>query len=174
MTSANPAPPSLRRRLAALLYEAVLVSGIVIVVAGVYSVSTGLRQEMAGRHGLATTLFLAVGAYFVWCWTHGGQTLAMKTWQIRLVDAHGSPPGIKQASLRYLAAWLCWLPALALWHGLGWPHSAAGPLAGLAWVVAYFLSSRWQGQRQFWHDVCSGTRLQRIPPSQPAVQGARP
>ena len=29
-------------------------------------------------------------AYFVWCWSHGGQTLAMKTWRLQLVNKDGS------------------------------------------------------------------------------------
>ena len=35
-------------------------------------------------------MFVVLGIYFVWFWSRG-QTLAMKTWHIRLVDAQGRP-----------------------------------------------------------------------------------
>ena len=40
---------------------------------------------------LVLFLFAVLGAYFVWFWSHGGQTVAMKAWQIRLLDAAGRP-----------------------------------------------------------------------------------
>ena len=54
-----------------------------------YGSLTQQRNALAGRHGLQAFLFLALAVYFVWFWSHGGQTVAMKTWHIRLVHADG-------------------------------------------------------------------------------------
>jgi uncharacterized RDD family membrane protein YckC len=44
---------------------------------------------------------LATGAYFVWCWAKTGQTLASKTWKIKLVNAQNNTLNLKQALIRY-------------------------------------------------------------------------
>jgi uncharacterized RDD family membrane protein YckC len=43
-----------------------------------------------------------MGYYFTWFWTHGGQTLAMQTWKMRIVTADGHGLTKKQAITRYL------------------------------------------------------------------------
>ncbi len=62
---------------------------------------------------------IVLAAYFVWFWCHGGQTLLMKTWRLKLVDAHGRPVKPLRAFARYLLAWLWFLPPLALHPILG-------------------------------------------------------
>ena len=151
--------PSLRRRLAAFVYEGVLLFGVWMVVTGIYSVATGMRHALQGRIGLMTLLVAAMGLYFVWFWSHGGQTVAMKAWHVRLVDAHARAVQPLRALARYLLAWLWFVPALlaAQLSGLKSGGSAAGIV--LAGIVAYALLSRLHPQRQFWHDVVCGTRL---------------
>jgi uncharacterized RDD family membrane protein YckC len=75
-------------------------------------------------NGMSRTLlqgaaFVIISGYFLWCWTHGGQTLAMKTWRIRVVDDHGKPlSAIHAASRLVLAcAGLC-LAGVGLWWAL--------------------------------------------------------
>jgi uncharacterized RDD family membrane protein YckC len=46
------------------------------------------KHALDNRHGLQAFLFLIFGIYFTWLWSKG-QTLAMKTWHIRVVDAKG-------------------------------------------------------------------------------------
>lgn len=151
--------PSLRRRLAAFVYEGVLLFGVWMAVTGIYSVATGMRHALQGRIGLMTLLVAAMGLYFVWFWSHGGQTVAMKAWHVRLVDAHARAVHPLRALARYLLAWLWFVPALlaAQLSGLKSGGSAAGIV--LAGIVAYALLSRLHPQRQFWHDVVCGTRL---------------
>jgi uncharacterized RDD family membrane protein YckC len=84
-------------------------------------------------------LFLVLLGYFLWFWSHGGQTLAMKTWKIRLVAAGvAAAPRRRQLLLRYL---LCW-PSLLCYGG------------GLFWAL-------FDRERQFLHDRLAGTRLVR-------------
>ncbi|MCH6088536.1 RDD family protein, partial [Salmonella enterica] len=70
-------------------------------------------------------LFVAIGAYFVLCWRRRGQTLPMKTWNIRLVDRDGQTPSTPRLILRYVLAWPLVLAGAALvWAGAiatGWP-----------------------------------------------------
>jgi uncharacterized RDD family membrane protein YckC len=96
--------------------------------------------------------------YFVWFWTHGGQTLAMKTWRIRLVAADGKPVPVWRAILRYLLAWLWFLPGLALAWALQahtWMLALIPSVNMLLWALASYLDP----QRQFLHDRLAGTRL---------------
>jgi len=56
------------------------------------------------RYWLQFFLWLATGAYFVWCWVKTGQTLACKTWKIKLVNQTSTQLSTKQAMLRYTLA----------------------------------------------------------------------
>lgn len=153
--------PSLWRRLACLLYEGVLLFGLVFFCALVYSVLTDQRNAMHGRIGLSLLAFvLAPGVYFVWYWSQTGQTLPMQTWHIRLLTADGQRVGRLRALVRYAAAWAWFLPALLVAWLAGWHDSGLRLAAALgAGVVLYALSALLHPTRQFWHDALCGTRL---------------
>ena len=151
--------PSLRRRMAAWLYEGMLLFGVLFAVAYVFSVLTNTRHALEHRLGQQLALFLGLALYFVWQWRRNGQTLAMKTWHIKLVSATGDEPITrKQALLRYALTYLWFIPALVVAnaYGLG---TTPTMWVMLAWVVIWALSSRLNKNRQFWHDQWSGTRL---------------
>lgn len=151
--------PRLRRRLAAFLYEGVLLFGLVMVVGLVYSIAVNQRHGLQGRQGMMAVQFLALSLYFIWTWTHGGQTLAQRTWQLRIVSATGGPLTLGRALLRYLLSWLWFMPPLALeWLvGLHDKSTLSGVLLG--WMVAYAGLTWVLPGRQFLHDVISGTRV---------------
>lgn len=156
---AGAATPSLRRRLACFLYEGVLLFGVVMVAGWLYSTATQQRHALEGKYGLQAFLFTVLGAYFVGFWSHGGQTLAMKTWHIRLVTLDGRPVSELRALARYLLAWLWFVPALlAIWLS-GLRSAAAISAIVLAGVTAYALLVRLHPQRQYLHDAICGTRL---------------
>lgn len=164
MTVPPPTPgdlptPGLARRLAAFMYEGVLLFGVVMIAGLLYGVFTNQRHALQGQHGLQAFLFVVFGAYFTWFWSHGGQTLAMQTWHIRLVTQDGRGVGAGRALLRYLLAWLWFIPGLAaVW--LAGLHSTGPVVAALvANVAAWALLSRLHPQRQYWHDAVAGTRL---------------
>lgn len=156
--------PSLRRRLACFVYEGVLLFGVVMAAGLVYGVAAGQRDAMLGRQGLQAVVFVALGAYFIWFWSHAGQTLAMKTWHIRLIGADGAAVPAARCALRYLLSWLWFVPALlALWlTGIGDGWAIATTLA--AGVAAYALLARLHPERQYWHDAVCGTRLVDVRP----------
>jgi uncharacterized RDD family membrane protein YckC len=122
---------------------------------------------MVGRLGLQAFLFVVLGVYFIWFWSHGGQTVAMKAWRIRVLRADGSPLSLTRALARYLLGWLWFLPGLlVLW--LAGARSAGGMLATIAaGVIGYAALTRLNPDRQFWHDLACGTRLVNWRPEAP-------
>ncbi|WP_027212589.1 RDD family protein [Burkholderia sp. WSM2232] len=151
-------PPSVRRRLAALLYEALLLFGVVFVAAYLFSTLTQQRNGLTHHNLLAAWIGLVVGLYFVWFWTHSGQTLPMKTWRLRVVTAEGAPLSAWRAIARYVLAWLWFLPPLALHPLLGLHLPQTLALAGL-WFVLWAATGRLGASRQFLHDRLAGTRV---------------
>ncbi|WP_377152543.1 RDD family protein [Roseateles sp. UC29_93] len=180
MTSAPAAgkdtPPGLMRRLAAFIYEGVVLFGVVFIAGWLYSTLTQQRNALVGQHGLQAFLFLVLGIYFIWFWSRGGQTVAMRAWHLRVVDANGRPLTQARATARYLAAWLWFLPALASVHLLGLDRSTGAIFGAMfAGIAGYLLLARLHPQRQFLHDVICGTRLiTQLPPPRPKKSAALP
>jgi uncharacterized RDD family membrane protein YckC len=132
---------TLKSRLAAMIYELLLVTAVLFLAAFVFIPLAGDMGAAWKRHAFQIYLLAVLFAYFSIFWMRSGQTLAMKTWRIRLVDRDGKLIGLKQALLRFVLAFL----------GLG--------LFGLSIVWAGF-----DRDRQFLHDRLAGTRLVRVTP----------
>jgi uncharacterized RDD family membrane protein YckC len=128
--------PSFKRRLASLFYDALLLSAVLFV-AGYAAVGL-LPDVSAGWPRLIFQAYLlaVAGVYFTWSWRRGGQTLAMKTWRIRLVDASGTGVGLGRAWLRYALS-----------------------VVGLFAFGIGFLWALWDRDGQFLHDRLAATRL---------------
>lgn len=131
----------LLRRLAGMLYDALVVSALLLIAATPVVV---LAQDEitagAGRALFQAYLLAVVFVFFGGFWVHGGQTVGMRAWRLRLTDVQGGAVTWPQAALRFGAALLSALPA-----GLGF-----------LWVL-------WDPEGCAWHDRLSGTRLRRIP-----------
>lgn len=151
--------PGLARRLAAFVYEGVLLFGVVMIAGLLYSGLTQQRHALQGRVGMMIFLFLVLGLYFTWFWSHGGQTVAMKAWHVRLLGADGQPVSRLRAAARYLLSWLWFLPATAAVYAAGLHDKGEISIALLAGVLAYAALAWLRSDRQFWHDVVCGTRL---------------
>jgi len=150
--------PGLRRRMACWLYEGMLLFAVVFVAGWLFSTLGQMRNAMDDRrHLLQGFLFIVFGIYFSWFWARG-QTLAMKTWNIRVVDMAGRPISQLRALGRYILSWLWFLPPLAAIA----PFRLSGgesTVIVLGWVAIWALLSRFHSQRQFLHDALAGTRL---------------
>lgn len=154
------APPGLARRFAAVLYDGALLFGVIFFAAFLYSVLTRQDHALHGRYGLMTVAYVLMpGFYFVGFWTRGGQTLAMKTWHLRVTDAAGRPLRWGRAVLRYALSWLWFLPALITFKLTGLQGGTALTALLLAGIGGYLLIARLHPQRLFLHDVMSGTRV---------------
>jgi uncharacterized RDD family membrane protein YckC len=99
-----PPSASLLKRFAACVYELLLLIAIWFACAAVFVMLFGSADSAIKRLGLQFILWLAAGAYFVWCWHKSGQTLAAQTWKIKLVNAQNETLSIKQALIRYALA----------------------------------------------------------------------
>lgn len=151
--------PTVRRRLAALMYEAVLLFGVVFIAGYLFSTLTQQRNGLTHHNWLAAWIGLVVGGYFVWFWTHGGQTLPMKTWRLRVVNARdGARLSVPRAVLRYVLAWMWFLPPLAMHPLLRLTVPQTLIVAGV-WFVVYAGVGRIGASRQFLHDRGAGTRI---------------
>ncbi len=158
-----------------MVYEAVLLFGVVFIVSYALLALFQWKYPLppGPRTVLQAVLFVAIGGYFVWCWTRSGQTLALKTWNLRVLAGDGKPPGVGRAVARYLLAWHLWLPGLA-WVAAFQTH-ALGDLAALAIGFAVLLlPAAADPQRRLLHDRWTGTRIVRVEPrdvSRPAGTG---
>lgn len=127
-------------RLASMVYELLLVTAVLFVVSLPFLYVFG-NAETGWRHGLFQGYLAAVlFGYFGTFWRRSGQTLAMKTWRIRLVGPNGTRPTWKQVALRFVLAW-----------------------AGLLLAGGGFVWALLDRDRQFLHDRLAGTRLVRVP-----------
>jgi len=149
--------PGLRRRMACWMYEGMLMFGVVFISGYLFSTLSQTRNALDNRHGLQAFLFVIFGIYFTWFGAKG-QTLAMKTWHIRLVDTLGQPVTQGRALWRYVLSWLWFMPPLV---ALSFYPVSAGETAVLilGWVAVWAVLSRFHPERQFWHDAFAGTRL---------------
>jgi uncharacterized RDD family membrane protein YckC len=107
-------PPSLRRRLLCNLYETLLLAALLFIALFPFAAITQALPTPLGVALQWIYLFAVGGVYFSVFWRKG-QTLAMKTWHIRIEAANGEPPSLPQVWLRY---GLACLNLLLL--GLGW------------------------------------------------------
>lgn len=135
--AAVPRSPAIARRLASGVYDLLINAALAIVATFPFLALFGDSTSGWRRHALQGWVIAVVGAYYVWFWTRGGQTLPMKTWRIRLVRAEGAGPvNTGRAIHRYALALLGLLAA-----GLGF-----------AWAL-------FDRDRQFLHDRLAGTAL---------------
>ncbi len=135
-----PASAPFLARIAAMIYESLLVIAVVFVASFIIIPVVGEMQAPWQRHLFQVYILGILFAYFSAFWLRSGQTLAMKTWRIRLVQQNGDRLTLRQAVLRFVLA----LIGLLL----------AG--AGFWWALV-------DRDRQFLHDRIVGTRLVRVP-----------
>jgi uncharacterized RDD family membrane protein YckC len=152
--------PSIKRRLTVMIYEGVLLFGVVAIAGLLFSVIFQQRHALYLRHALQYWLFFVIGAYFVWFWMRG-QTLPMKTWRMRLITMDGQRVHFKRAVARYFLAWLWFVPGLAIAWLLD-THAWTAICICLANVAAWALSARMHPSHQFLHDRIAGTQLVNV------------
>lgn len=146
LSLANCEPAGLFRRLAAAVYDFLILAAIWLLV-GFFFLAVVLGGKPAEdptilQVGLFPLLVLATLGFYSWFWTHGGQTLGMRAWKLKVVHARldGTPISLTQCLLRCLMGIFSWGI-----FGLGY-----------LWVLT-------DPSRDTWHDRISGTRTLIIP-----------
>ena len=127
----------LPRRLGAVFYDSLLLFALLLFASLVF-----VPFHITPRHVLYPLyvgyIYLVCFLFYGWFWTHGGQTLGMRTWRFRVIHKNGGAITWAQALLRFLSAAISWLL-------LG---------AGFLWCL-------FNRDKLALHDVISGTRLTR-------------
>jgi len=130
----------LLRRLAAILYDSLLLLAILFIASAIWLIPTG-GEAPKGQNPLLTIFLLLVSfGFFAWFWSHGGQTLGMRAWRIRLQNRNPGPVSLWQLMLRFIISIISWLA-----FGLG------------------FLWSLIDKEKLTWHDRYSMTELVVLP-----------
>jgi len=136
---APAAAAGLGRRLGSLCYEVLLLAALFFAGGFVFLPVSRVVDPALARPLFQFCLLVLAAVYFIYCWTHGGQTLPMKTWRIRVVARDGRAVTLRTGALRYLFALL----------------SVASCGLGFAWAA-------FDRDRQFLHDRLAGTRIIRV------------
>lgn len=132
----RPRPVGILRRLAAIAYDAFLLFALFFVATALVLPFTG-GEAIAPGSAIYLLYLLGVSyLYFGWCWTHGGQTLGMRAWHIRIRTLQGAAVPWRLGSIRFLASLLSW--------------GACG--AGFLWAAV-------DPEHRSWHDRLSHTVL---------------
>ena len=131
--------------LAACVYELLLLIALWMLCTWIFVSLVGDATHGSKRYFLQLFLWLVTGAYFVWCWHKTGQTLATKTWKLKLVNqqllnAQNTTLTIKQCCIRYALA------------------SASILACGLGYIWALF-----DKDGLFLHDRLLKTRFEQLP-----------
>ncbi len=134
-------PCSLLRRVGAMLYDTLLVIAVLFIVTIPFiALRGGEPVDSSSNFPYQITLGVVVYVFFVGFWSRSGRTLGMQSWGVRAETESGQIPSVGQASIRFFASILSWLPV-----GLG------------------FLWQLWDKEKLTWHDRLSGTRLMHYP-----------
>ena len=161
-TAALTTVPTIKRRLISIVYESLLALAVLflpflafeLVVQGAHTPLTEhLRQCLA---------FLVMGAYFIHQWSRDGQTLAMKTWRLKVVlPGHAHVP-LRMAAYRYVLSWMWLLPGILVSYALGLQHWQALSAVGIG-MLAWSGTALFTDNGQFLHDKLLGTQLVQLP-----------
>ncbi|MDP1951677.1 MAG: RDD family protein [Nitrosomonas sp.] len=139
MTNTTPTTPGFGRRLVSMIYELLLLLAVLFIASFIFHLIFRDTNAVYFRPLFQFYLLVVMGIYFVWFWTHGGQTLAMQTWKMKVVTASGNKLGMRQAITRYL---LAVMGVLFLGFGILW--------------------ALFDRERQYLHDRLAGTRIIKI------------
>jgi len=136
MTSDTPSP-GLLRRLGAMAYDVLLLLALLMMLSYPYVWLTGGDKPGLLVKTLYQLYLLAICCFFyAGFWTHGGQTLGMRAWRLKVVRNGGGTVGWALALKRFALAWIS-----LLFLGLGF-----------LWIL-------FDHDKLAWHDRLSGTRL---------------
>lgn len=131
--------PGLWRRLLSMTYESLILFAVLFIAGFIFHLVFRDTASPYFRPAFQLYLLVVAGGYFTWFWTHGGQTLPMQTWKLRVVSADGDAVSRKQAIARYLFA-----------------------VIGIFLLGCGILWALFDRERLFLHDRLAGTRVIRI------------
>jgi uncharacterized RDD family membrane protein YckC len=122
------------RRFAAICYDSLLLIAVLFAATAIVLPLNGGKAFSRDQLYYPGYLLAVSFFFFGWFWTHGGQTLGMRAWKIRVLTFDRQPLTWKQALARFCAALLSW--------------GICG--LGFLWIV-------FSREKRAWHDSLSKT-----------------
>ncbi|UJP05412.1 MAG: RDD family protein [Nitrosomonas sp.] len=156
--------PTLKRKAICLIYEAFLLLAVLFIASLIFHLIVRDTQAVYFKPLFQCYLFLVMGYYYTWFWTHGGQTLAMQTWKIRVVTTNGHLLTRTKAITRYLCSLIGIISFVLIDHVVPFefankPHLVltSAIFFGFGFLWAFF-----DRDHQFLHDRLAGTRIIKL------------
>jgi uncharacterized RDD family membrane protein YckC len=131
-------PVSIWRRIASIIYDALLVLAILIVMS-IPFFSFNVEENNLLKITMQVYFYFIIQYFFVWFWVNNGGTLGMKTWKIKIFCDDGEKISYKKAIIRFNIAIIS-----ILFFGLG------------------FLISLFRKDKKCLHDIISKTSLSKL------------
>lgn len=165
--STSSAPIS--KRLLAILYDSFLLIAVLFLAMAVLLLITGGYQFQAGNPLMTVYLLLVSFVFFGWFWTHGGQTLGMRAWNLRLQQPAGEAVTWQQVAVRFITALPAWIVLF-----IGFALTAGIPLHTYPWLdqlsrfpkglilivgIIWLIIDQWPDG---WRDKLSGTQIIKL------------
>jgi uncharacterized RDD family membrane protein YckC len=110
----TPVNAGLLRRLAAATYDMLLVIALFVIPTLTVMALRDGKPIPPGSSLFQALLIITAGLFFIGFWVHGGQTLGMRAWRLRIENSAGYPLNLRTGLIRYLTA----IPSIAIF-GLG-------------------------------------------------------
>ena len=137
-TPSTTTPPGFFRRLGAIVYDSLLLLSVLFVATALILPFNDGEAFRSSQYAYPLFLLLVSLLFFGWFWTHGGQTLGMRAWKIKVCSEDSRPIGWTQATARFAAAILSW------------------GICGLGFVWILF-----DKRNRGWHDILTKTQIVR-------------
>lgn len=168
-TNQSPTPAPVIKRLLAMFYDSFLLIAVLFLAMAIMLLVSGGYQFQAGNPLMTVYLLLVSFVFFGWFWTHGGQTLGMRAWKLRVQQHAGEAITWRQAAVRFitaLPAWIVLFIGIALaadirLYAYSWLDQLSRLpkwlilIVGIVWLVV----DQWPDS---WRDKVSGTRIIKL------------
>jgi uncharacterized RDD family membrane protein YckC len=167
----TPAP--LWRRFGAALYDSLLLVALWLSATWLLVLARdalGVAPDAPAWERFLTAFILCLGlAFFGWFWTHGGQTLGMLAWRLRVRRDDGAPLRWPVAAIRYSVMLVCWgivltpILLIALPEKIAGANRAVVAIATGMLAIVIIASSLIDGRRRLPHDRLSSSEVVLLP-----------
>jgi len=159
------------------LYDFMLLCAVWLLAAIIYIIPAQIfaQVDATQKDNLSTTefsgpvfysyLFLVTWFFFAWFWTHGGQTLGLRSWSLRLQTEEGYSLNWTQTLLRFLIAGAPWIFSLFIYEKISSNQLLAPPYQYGVFIIG-FIGLLWiliDPKKRSLQDIFSHSRIVTIP-----------
>lgn len=161
-SASSNSTPTIKRRLISIVYESLLALAVLFLPFLLFELAVQGAHTPLTEHMRQCLAFLVMGVYFIHQWSREGQTLAMKTWRLKVVLPGQAHVPLRIATYRYVLSWMWLLPALLVSYVLDLQHWVALSAIAIG-MLAWSATALFTGNGQFLHDKILGTQIVQLP-----------